>query len=154
MATLPAWANLDFLVIESNPQYVANPDTGAIVVQPGWFQITTPEQLADVQKEIERLTPTPKPIAEWSDWKFDSRGDFRAVFSAVMVLDPFSATVLSGLITNTPDTDLNSLTIIWNEAISLIDTNAISSAFIAINECAITYHIPLRVNPNGVMELI
>ena len=155
MATLPAWANLEFLVIEFNPQYIANPDTGEIVVQPGWFEITTTEQLAEVEQQIQSLTPTPPPpAAEWSQWQFTSRGDFRLVFGAVMAVDPFSATILSGLITNTPNTNLDSLATIWNEAMAMVDTGAIADPLAAIDASAVSHHIPLHIGAGGVMTVV
>ena len=114
----PVWANLGYRVIESNPQYIADPGTGEIVVQPGWIEITTEEQLAEVQQQIQSLTPPPatKPIADFAGFREDIE---------VVLTEPFLntlATLNNSLMLSLRDgfiqQDLPSILKYWNRAIS------------------------------------
>ena len=151
MATLPTWANLEFLVIESNPQYITDPDTGAIVVQPGWFEVTTSEQLAEVQQQIQSLTPVPPSPADWDGWRYGSMMYFESVFNAVSVVAPFRANSLMNLLMSAPNVDMGNMIGMWNETMGMIDTAGLN--FVAINDSAIAHHIPLRIDGNGVITV-
>lgn len=147
ITTLPAWVNLEFLVIESNPQYVADPNTGEIVVQPGWFQITTPEQLADVEQQIQALTPAPPPTADWVGF-FQS---VREQWNALTSLTTANTATLVILIARMPVTDPTSLQILateWNECVNGLPADH-GIDFAAVAARAIAYHCDLfaTINP-------
>ena len=145
------WGNLEYLIIETNPQYITDPTTGVLRIQPGWFKVTTTEQLAEVQQQIQDLTIALPLAADWNGWRFESMMHFESVFNAVSVVAPFRAVSLMNLLMAAPNVDMANMVGIWNETMGMMDTSGLN--FVPINDSAIAHHIPLRIDGNGVITV-
>lgn len=164
MATLtpPKWANLEFLVISSTPQFVADPDNpGELIMQPGWVEITTTEQLADVEQQIAGLTPVPPPPPNFVGFRDDIESILTEPF--LNELGSLNSALMLSLRDGFVFQDLGNIVKYWNRAIASHSTELIaileqdhagqSKADFARAKAA-EHNIPVTLTPAYLLEPI
>ena len=142
------WYNLDFLVISPNPQYIPDPDNpGGRIVQPGWHEITTTEQLASVQQQIQDLTPVPPPVLDWDSFQLATIAQYEQLLDLSTATFGVKAT-LQNWIAKMPINRPEALPLFiqsWNAVAGLVPAES-GIDWAGVVAAAVEYHCPVFVN--------
>ena len=147
------WANLDFLVIQNDPQYIPDPDNpGGLLVQPGWFEITTTEQLAEVEQQIADLTPVPPPVPNIANFQRECKESYKVLMRYAFAKDAGDASALSNMVARLNTELLPEFVTDWNEIFE--DANLDSNIPINVTNAAANNHIPLVMNTDFTLSIV